>query len=126
MPLRSRRIRVIIGLATAVVIGAALVAPVVLSGGSSGKPCAASLLFRSRTYVARDASGFVQAIAIGVGVAHGCGVAATNVNVRSLAGVPSSRAIGVSTDQSSVYVRAGVCVRRPADALLDCLQRHTP
>ena len=123
MPLRSRRIRVVIGLATAVVIGAALVAPVVLSGGSSGTPCAASLLFEGQTYVAREASGFVQAIAIGIGVAHGCGVPATNVDVRSLAGVPSSRAIGVSTDQSSVYVRAGLCARTTAAALLRCLRR---
>lgn len=123
MPLRSRRIRVIAGLATAVVIGTALVAPVVLSGGSRGKPCAASLLFRDHTYLAREASGFVQAIAIGVGVAHGCGVPATNVDVRSLAGVPPSRAIGVSTDQSSVYVRAGVCAQTSADALLRCLHR---
>ncbi len=123
MPLRSRRIRVIVGLATAVVIGAVLVAPVVLSGGSSGKPCAASLLFQGRTYVAHEASGFVQAIAIGVGVAHGCGVPATNVDVRSLAGVPSSRAIGVSTDQSSVYVPRGVCAGATADTLLGCLRR---
>ena len=123
MPLRSRRIRVIVGLGVAVVIGAALVAPVVLSGGSSGKPCAASLLYEGRTYVARDASGFVQAIAVGVGVVHGCGVAAANVDVRSLTGVAPSRAIGVSTDQSSVYVRSGLCAAKAAGALLRCLRR---
>jgi hypothetical protein len=126
MPLRSRRIRVIIGLATAIVIGAVLVAPVVLSGGSGGKPCAASLLFRGHRYVAREAAGFVQAIAVGVGVVHGCGVTATNVDVRSLAGVPPSRAIGVSTDQSSVYVRPGMCAGVAANALLGCLKHRDP
>jgi hypothetical protein len=123
MTLRSRRIRLVLGLAAAVVIAVVLVAPVVLSGGSGGKPCAASLLFRGRTYEARDASGFVQAIAIGVGVTRGCGAAPANVNVRSLAGVAPSRAIGISGDQSSVYVGRGVCARASTDLLLRCLKR---
>ncbi|MGH2935972.1 MAG: hypothetical protein ACRDL2_15865 [Gaiellaceae bacterium] len=121
MALRDRRIRLLLGLAAAVAIGAALVAPVVLSGGSGGNPCAATLLFRGNTYTARDAAGFVQAVAIGVGVTRGCGIAAQNVDVRSLAGVASSRAIGVSGDQSSVYVRRGVC--EGASSLFACLRR---
>lgn len=121
MALRDRRIRLLLGLAAAVAIGAALVAPVVLSGGSRGKPCAATLLFRGSTYTARDASGFVQAIAIGVGVTRGCGIAPQNVNVRSLAGVTPSRAIGVSGDESSVYVRRGLCAAASSGSLLRCL-----
>lgn len=121
MALRDRRIRLLLGLAAAVVIAGALVAPVVLSGGSGGKPCAATLLFRGSAYTARDASGFVQAIAIGVGVTRGCGAAPQNVNVRSLAGISPARAIGISGDQSSVYVRRGVCTG--AADLLACLRR---
>jgi hypothetical protein len=112
----------LIGLGAAVVIAAALVAPVVLSSGGGGKPCAATLVYGGRTYVAREAGGFVQAIAIGVAVAHGCGAPPANVDVRSLAGVPASRAIGISTDQSSVYVRRGVCAQASSTALLDCLK----
>jgi hypothetical protein len=95
----------------------------VLSGGSGGNPCAAALLFRGNTYTARGATGFVQAVAIGVGVTRGCGIAAQNVDVRSLAGVPPSRAIGISTDQSSVYVRHGLCAGAARDALVACLRR---
>ena len=123
MPLRSRRFRVLIGLAAAIVVATALVAPVVLSSGGGGRPCAATLAYAGRAYVARDASGFVQAVAIGVGVTHGCGVAPANVDVRSLTGVASSRAIGISTDQSSVYVRRGVCPSASSDTLLACLRR---
>ena len=94
-----------------------------LSGGSGGNPCAAALLFRGNTYTARGATGFVQAVAIGVGVTRGCGIAAQNVDVRSLASVPPSRAIGISTDQSSVYVRHGLCGGVAPDALLACLRR---
>lgn len=118
----SRRLRVLLGLTAAVVVAAILVAPVVLSGGSGGKPCAALLTFREQTYVAREASGFVQAIAIGVGVTHGCGLTPANVNVRSLAGVSPSRAIGISGDESSAYVRRGVCASASAVALLACLR----
>jgi hypothetical protein len=123
MTLRSRRIRLVLGLVAAVVVAAVLVAPVVLTGGPGGKPCAATLLFRGETYTARDAAGgFVQAIAVGIGVTHGCGTTPANVNVRSLAGVAPSRAIGISGDQSSVYVRRGVCARASADLLLHCLE----
>jgi hypothetical protein len=118
----NRRVRVLLGLAAAILIAGVLVAPVVLRG-SGGKPCAASLLFRGRTYTARAATGFVQAIAIGIGVTRGCGAAPANVNVRSLAGIAPSRAIGISGDQSSVYVRRGVCAHASADALLACLRR---
>jgi len=114
---------VLVGLVVAVVIAGALVAPVVLSGGSGGAPCAATVAFDGSTYLARPVGGFVQAIAIGVGVTHGCGVAPSNVNVRSLSGIDPVRAVGVSGDQSSVYVRRGVCAAAGRDALLACLRR---
>ena len=122
MALRSRRLRVLVGLLAALAIAAALVAPVVLSGGSGGAPCAATLAFRGSTYVARPVAGFVQAIAIGVGVTHGCGAAPANVDVRSLSGVEPARAIAVSGDESSVYVRRGVCASAARDRLLACLR----
>lgn len=112
-----------IGLAAAIVVAAVLVAPVVLTGGPGGAPCAATVAFDGSTYLARPVSGFIQAIAIGVGVTHGCGVAPSNVNVRSLSGIDSVRAVGVSGDQSSVYVRRGVCASAGRDALLACLRR---
>jgi len=119
----GRRWRLLIGLVTAAVIAAVLVAPVVISSGGGGKPCAATLLYGGRTYVARDAGGSVQAIAIGVGVTRGCGVAPANVNVRSLTGVDPVDAIGISGDQTSVYVRRGVCPSATSATLLGCLRR---
>ena len=110
------------GLVVAIAIAGALVAPVVLSGGSGGAPCAAALDFRGQVYAARSVGGFVQDVAVGVGVTHGCGLAPTNVNVRSLAGVDPSRAIAVSGDQSSVYVRRGLCASDASAALLACLR----
>jgi len=122
MAVRRRRLRLLAGLVAALAIGAALVAPVVLRGGAGRSPCAAALAFRGATYVARPTGGFVQAVAIGVGVAHGCGAAPQNVNVRSLAGIEPARAIGVSGDQSSVYVRRGVCASAGRASLLACLR----
>ena len=106
-------------------IAAVLVAPVVLSsGGSAAKPCAGSLLYQGRRYVARPAgtAHVVQAIAIGVGVTSGCGASPANVDLRSLAGVKPSVAVGLPADQSSIYVRRGVCAAASPAELLGCLR----
>jgi hypothetical protein len=119
--------RLLIGALAAFVIGGVLVAPVVLRGdGSPGGPaCASSLLYRGRLYVARAAGAapVVQAIAIGVGVTRGCGVSPANVDLRSLAGVEPSVAVGLPADQSSIYVRRGVCPSASSAGLLACLRR---
>jgi len=115
---------VLVGLLAAGVIGAALVAPVIITGGSTGK-CSTSLYYLGRPYTARKVAGPspVQAIAIGVGVTRGCGTTPENVNVRSLAGVRPSVAIAASGASSSIYVRRGVCPRASAGSLLTCLTR---
>jgi hypothetical protein len=114
-----RRARILLGLTAAFVLAVVLVAPVVLRN-SGGKQCAKTLEYGGRAYTARAASSFVQSIAIGVGVASGCGTTPANVNVRSLAGIRPARAIAVATDQSSIYVRKGLC--RSASSLLGCLR----
>ena len=112
------------GLLAAGVIGVALVAPVIITGGSTGK-CAASLYYLGRPYTARVVAGAppVQAIAIGVGVTRGCGTTPGNVNVRSLVGVKPSAAVAVSGASSSIYVRRGICPRASSRTLLTCLTR---
>lgn len=120
----SRRARLLIGISAAVVIAIVLVAPIVLLTGSSGtKPCAQSLLYERRVYTARAvaSSGVVQGIAIGVGVTRGCGVAPSNVNIRSLRGVKPAVAVGLSADESSIYVRRGVCTKASPAGMLDCV-----
>jgi hypothetical protein len=112
-----------VGGTAAVVVAAALVAPVVLSGGGSSPRCAATLLYAGRSYTARPVAGAVQAIAVGVGVVRGCGAGPSNVDVRSLVGVQPAVAVGLSGDQSSVYVRRGTCPSTPARSLLACLRR---
>lgn len=106
-------------------IAAVLVAPVVIGGGSRPGSCAQMLTYLNGTYVARDISParVVEATAIGVGVARGCGALPSNVNVRSLAGIAPALALGVATDQQSIYVRRGVCVRAQPARLLACLRR---
>jgi hypothetical protein len=115
---------VLLGLLAAGVIGAALVAPVIISGGSSSG-CSTSLYYLGNPYTAREIAGVppVQAIAIGVGVTRGCGTQPENVDVRSLAGVKPSRAIAVSGASSSIYVRRGICRRVSARMLLACVTR---
>ena len=114
-----RRARILLGLVAAFVLFVVLVAPVALRG-PGGKPCAKTLEYQGRAYTARAASSFVQSIAIGVGIASGCGTTPANVDVRSLAGIAPARAVAVPTDQSSVYVRKGVCGKAPS--LLRCLR----
>lgn len=112
------------GLLAAGVIAGALVAPVIIGGGSPGG-CSTSLYYLGRPYVAREIAGTppVQAIAIGVGVTRGCGTKPENVDVRSLAGVKASRAIASSGASSSIYVRRGICPRASARTLLACVTR---
>ncbi|HLY94309.1 MAG TPA: hypothetical protein VKP14_05650 [Gaiellaceae bacterium] len=93
-----------LGLAAAVLLAIVLVAPVAIRS-SGGKPCAKTIAYRGRIYTARAASSFVQSIAIGVGVASGCGSPPANVNIRSVSGIPPARAIALATDANTLYVR---------------------
>src|SRR5439155_23411425 len=95
--------------AAAVVLAIVLVAPVAIRS-SGGKPCAKRIEYRGRTYTARAASSFVQSIAVGVGIAFGCGDTPSNVNVRSVSGVPAARAIALATETSTLYVRRDLCL----------------
>jgi len=108
----------------AVLIAGALVAPVVISSGGSGGSCAMTLSYSGKPYAVRPITGPppVQDLAIGVGVTRGCGAKPQNVDVRSLAGVRPSRAVGLSGVQS-VWVRRGVCARVRPGQLLSCLTR---
>ena len=122
----SRRSRLLIGAAVALVIGAVLVAPIViLTGGSGPGTCTLALAYKGRSYVARAIvpSGIVQGVAIGVGVTSGCGTSPANIGVRSLLGVKPASAIGIATDQSSIYVQRGLCAAAVPRALLACLRR---
>src|SRR5438045_2911956 len=115
----SRRVRVVLGLGAAIMLAIVLAAPVAFRS-SGGKPCARTIAYGGRIYTARAESSVVQSIAIGVGVASGCGAAPANVNVRSVSGVAPSRAIALPTETSTVYVRRTLC--RTAADLLACLQ----
>ena len=122
----SRRWRLTIASIVAVVIAVVLVTPVVLlTGGSGAKSCTRSLRYRGHQYVARRVAprDVVEAIAIGVGVASGCGISSANVDLRSLAGVRPALAVALAADQSTIYVRRGVCPGTPARALLRCVRR---
>ena len=120
----SRRLRLALGGAAALVIAGVLVAPVVLSGEPAGS-CSGSLVYLGHAYEVRSAGGAdaVQAIAVGVGITRGCGPKPENVGVRSLAGVSPADAVTVAGDASSIYVRRGVCVHAAPRALLACLKR---
>jgi hypothetical protein len=106
------------------VLAGVLVAPVVLIGsgpGTSGA-CSSTILFKGRHYTARTTGRVVEAIAIGVGVISGCGNAPENVDLRSVAGVPMSRAVALASDPSVAYVRRGVCPHLARAPLLRCLE----
>jgi len=121
----SRRLRFLIGATAAVVIAAALVAPVVLMTGNGNSPataCAETLLYQRHEYVARSVSrGVVEGVAIGIGVTRGCGATPANINIRSLVGVKPTAAVGLPGDASAIYVRRGVCSQAVAGALLGCV-----
>lgn len=123
-PPRSRRLRVQLGIVAALVIAVVLVAPVVLTGGGSGGrgDCAPGLRFDRQPYVHRTggAETPTQKLAIGVGVLSGCGNPPTNVNVRSLLGVTTARAVGIDAT-SGIYVRRGVCASLTGARLDACL-----
>ena len=125
----SRRGRLLIGACAGLIILGVLIAPVViLTGGSSGvKQCSLSLLYKGRHYSVRPvaSAGLVQGVAIGIGVTSGCGTSPANIGVRSLVGVQAAAAIGLATDQSSIYVRNGLCAKATAHGLLACLRRAT-
>jgi hypothetical protein len=109
------------------VILGVLVAPVVIltQGSSGGKQCSLSLLYKGREYSVRPvaSAGLVQGVAIGIGVTSGCGTAPANIGVRTLVGVQPGAAIGLATDQSSIYVRNGLCRRTTKRNLLACLKK---
>jgi hypothetical protein len=121
----NRRLRILIGGATALVIAAVLVTPVVLTGGGSNGSCSTNLSYLGHPYTVRPLGGanVVQAISIGVAITRGCGTKPENVNVRSLAGVSPAVAVGLEGDQSSVYVRRGRCPHAAGRALLACVKR---
>ncbi|MDX6468171.1 MAG: hypothetical protein QOI27_3211 [Gaiellaceae bacterium] len=121
----SRRSRLIVGALVALVFAVVLVAPILPIGGST-KPCALTLLYGGRAYVARAVAGgnVTQKIAIGVGVASGCGTTPSNVSLRSIDRVSPSIAVGVGADASSLYVRRGVCGSASPKTLMACLRRN--
>ena len=120
----SRRAHLVVGAATAIVLGAVLVAPVVLLGsGSSKRPtCRTTILYHGRRYAGRPAGRVVEAIAVGVGVIRGCGGKPANVDLRSVAGVRPSVAVALASDPATVYVARGVCPQLARGALLRCLK----
>ena len=121
-----RRARLLLGLLAALAIGAALVAPVAFRNGSSGRACAKTLSYKGVEYTARTvpATAFVQSLAIGVGLASGCGSTPANVNVRSVTGIRPTLAVALPTDQSSIYVRTGTCAGVAAAGLVPCLRKR--
>jgi hypothetical protein len=106
------------------VIAAVLVAPVVLLGTGPGhkSACSTRIVYKGRHYVARPTGRVVEAIAVGVGVASGCGAAPANVDLRTVQGVSAERAVALASDSSTVYVRQGICSGKERDALLRCLR----
>jgi hypothetical protein len=121
----NRRLRILIGGTTALVIAGVLVTPVVLSGGGSNGSCSTNLQYLGHPYTVRRLGGatVVQAISIGVAITRGCGSKPENVNIRSLTGVSPAVAVGLEGDQSSIYVRSGRCPRMAGAALLACVKR---
>ncbi|HXY80710.1 MAG TPA: hypothetical protein VEH55_05020 [Gaiellaceae bacterium] len=121
-----RRARLLLGLLAALAIGAALVAPVLFRTAPGSSTCAKMLAYKGVEYTARavPATAFVQSIAIGVGIASGCGSSPANVNVRSVTGIRPTLAIAVPTDQTSLYVRSGTCAGVAAARLVPCLRQR--
>jgi hypothetical protein len=120
----SRRARLAVGLATAGVIAAVLVAPVVLLGtGPKQPPCSTTIHYLGQPYLARPSGTVVEAIAVGVGVASGCGQKPANVDLRSVQGVSPARAVAIASNPRTIYVRRGVCSGEQDGGLLSCLKR---
>ena len=121
----NRRLRLGLGAAVALLLGGALVAPVVLRDSGSSRHCSMTLTYAGEQYAVRPLrdNSLVQAVAIGVGVTHGCGYRPQNVDLRSLLGVSPAKAVALAGDATSVYVRRGVCVHAAPAALRACLTR---
>jgi hypothetical protein len=121
---RSRAVRLAIGATVAVVLGLALVSPVLIGGGATPSPsCAKTLRYEQHAYTAREmpTPRLVESLAIGIGVLSGCGAPPSNIDVRSFGGVDRQVAIGIPSDASSAYVRNGVCPSSTGHALWTCL-----
>ena len=120
----TRRTRLAVGAAAAIVIGAVLVAPVVLlgTGSTKHKACSTTILYQGQRYVERSSGRIVEAIALGIGVATGCGTKPTNVDLRTVQGISAVRAVALASQPSTVYVRSGVCRGKTRAALLACLR----
>lgn len=123
-PRIPRRVRVLLGLVAALVIGIVLVTPVVFRDNPNGN-CTKTLEYSGVRYTARALPAFVQSIAIGTAVATGCGAAPADIAVRSVAGIDPAVALAVPTDDTSVYVHAGTCTGVAAARLLACLKNAT-
>lgn len=120
-----RRGRLLIGGIAALVIVGVLVAPVViLTTGSPNNKCSLNLRYNGVRYSARHVSSkqLVQGVAVGIGETSGCGTKPANIGVRTLLGVRPTVAVGLSADQSSIYVRRGLCAHAVPTALLTCLE----
>jgi hypothetical protein len=120
----SRPMRLAGGAIVALILIIAVVTPIILGGGASPpQNCAKTLRYKGHMYVARPmpAPPLVQSLAIGIGVLAGCGTPASNINIRSLAGVRPSAAIGIPSDASSVYIRPDICPSSAGHALWTCL-----
>ena len=119
----SRRVALAAGAVAALLIGGVLVAPIVILGsGPKASSCVQTLAYAGVGYDARSNSSAVQGIATGIGVLSGCGRPASNVNVRTLVGIATARAIAIEGDGSAIYVRHGLCASVSAARLLACLE----
>jgi hypothetical protein len=121
----NRRLRLGLGAVAAILLAGGLVAPVVIRDNGSSRHCSMTLSYAGQQYTVRPIrdNSLVQAVAIGVGVTHGCGYPPQNVDLRSLLGVSPARAVALPGDATSVYVRRGLCVHAAPGALRACLSR---
>jgi hypothetical protein len=123
----SRPVRLAGGAVVAFMLIVGIATPIILGGGESPpRNCAKTLRYDRHLYVAQPmpAPPLVQSLAIGIGVLAGCGTPASNINIRSLAGVPPSVAIGIPSDGNSVYVREHMCPGITGRAFGACLRSH--
>ncbi|HZS24397.1 MAG TPA: hypothetical protein VFA30_05350 [Gaiellaceae bacterium] len=104
-------------------IGAVLVAPVVIldSGSSGGPRCSTTILYKGNRYEPRPTGRLVEAVAVGVGVASGCGTP-SNVDLRTIAGVRPAVAVALGSEPATAYVRRGLCAGLTRAKLLTCLR----
>jgi hypothetical protein len=124
----SRPMRLAGGAVVAFMLIVGVATPIILGGGTPPpQNCAKTLRYQGHVYVARPmpAPPLVQSLAIGIGVLAGCGTPASNINIRSLAGVVPGVAIGIPSDANSVYVRQNTCPSIAGRALSTCLHSHT-